>query len=95
VTDLVELGTDDTAALGVGLARVLGTYHAWNLTSFNFALLGGGESDGRARVLLKVVSRSNAEPFYRSDATFFERLHDEAMIDLAPEEVAAAIRARP
>ncbi len=95
-TDLVELDLDDTAALGVGLAGVLGAYHAWNLTSFNFALLGaGGGSDGRARVLLKVVSRSNAEPFYRSDATYFERLHDEAMIDLAPEEVAGAIRARP
>jgi hypothetical protein len=26
---------------------------------------------------------------------FFERLHDEAMIDLAPEEVAAAIREQP
>ena len=39
--------------------------------------------------------RPTAEPLYRSDATFFERLHDEAMIDLAPEEVAGAIRARP
>jgi UDPglucose--hexose-1-phosphate uridylyltransferase len=95
MTDVVELGTDETDAFGSGLARVLGAYRAWNLTSFNFALLGGGGgSDGRFRVLLKVVSRSNAEPMYRSDATFFERLHDEAMIDLAPEEVAAAIRSR-
>jgi hypothetical protein len=39
--------------------------------------------------------RPTAESLYRSDATFFERLDDEAMIDLAPEEVAGAIRARP
>ena len=39
--------------------------------------------------------RPTAEPLYRSDATFFERLHHEAMIDLAPEEVAGAIRPRP
>ena len=43
---------------------------------------------------MKVVSRSNAEPMYRSDATFFERLHDEAMIDLSPEEVASDVRTR-
>jgi galactose-1-phosphate uridylyltransferase len=94
--DLTDLDDADDAALGDGLARVFATYRAWNLTSFNFALLGGGPSpdNGRYEVVLKVVTRSNAEPMYRSDATFFERLHDEAMIDLSPEEVAAEVRAR-
>jgi len=43
--------------------------------------------------VLKVVSRSNPEPFYRSDATYFERLYGEALIDLSPEEVADGVRA--
>jgi hypothetical protein len=41
----------------------VGAYRAWNLTSFNFALIGGGP---RARphghqVVLKVVSRSSLD----------------------------------
>ena len=41
-----------------------------------------------------MLSRSNPDPVYRSDATFFERLLGEAMIDLSPEEVAEGIRVR-
>ena len=86
----------DSQALGQGLSQVLAAYRAWNLTSFNFALIGGGP---RARehghqVVLKVISRSNPEPWYRSDATYFERLYGEALIDLSPEEVADGVRAR-
>jgi UDPglucose--hexose-1-phosphate uridylyltransferase len=92
--DITDLSTADTADLGTGLSRILGAYHRWNLTSFNFALIGGGP-DGAAqryRVVMKVVSRSNAEPMYRSDATYFERLLGEALIDVSPEEVAEGVR---
>jgi len=94
--DLTELTEHDTGDLGQGLSRVLAAYRAWNLASFNFALIGGGP---RARerghqVVLKVLSRSNPEPVYRSDATYFERLLGEAMIDLSPEEIAEGIRPR-
>jgi UDPglucose--hexose-1-phosphate uridylyltransferase len=94
VADVVDLTDDDTAALGAGLSRVLGVYLAWNLTSFNFSISGGGPdaADGRYSVVLKVLSRANVEPMYRSEVTYFERLHDEALIDLAPEEVAASLR---
>jgi galactose-1-phosphate uridylyltransferase len=94
--DLTDLVDDDAVALGDGLSRVFSSYLQWNLTSFNFAVLGGGPQPGsdRYHVVVKVVSRSNAEPMYRSDATFFERLHDEAMIDLSPEDVASEVRTR-
>ncbi len=93
--DVTELTEADTRDLGQGLARVLATYKAWNLASFNFAVIGGGP---RARehghqVVLKVVSRSNPEPMYRSDATYFERLYGEALIDVSPEEIAEGVRA--
>ncbi len=93
VTDLTE---EDTRALGQGLSRVLAAYQAWNLTSFNYGVIGGGphaHEDGH-QVLLKVVSRSNPDPVYRSDATYFERLWGEALIDVSPEEVAEGVRAR-
>ena len=90
-----DLTDQDCADLGEGLSRVFGAYHALNLTSFNWALFGGSPTpSGRFAVVLKVVSRSNAEPMYRSDVTFFERLHGEAMIDLAPEDLAADLRPR-
>jgi UDPglucose--hexose-1-phosphate uridylyltransferase len=93
VTDLTE---QDTGDLGLGLSRVLAAYRAWNLASFNFALIGGGPQarEHGHQVVLKVLSRSNPEPIYRSDATYFERLLGEAMIDLSPEDIAEGIRAR-
>ena len=61
-----------------------------------FALIGGGPQarEHGHQVLLKVVSRSNPDPVYRSDVTYFERLYTEALIDVSPEEVANAVRAR-
>jgi UDPglucose--hexose-1-phosphate uridylyltransferase len=94
--DVTELSEEDCAALGDGLSRVLAVYQDWNLASFNYALAGGGpraREDGY-QVVFKVLSRSNPDPVYRSDATYFERLYGEALIDLSPEEVAEGVRAR-
>jgi UDPglucose--hexose-1-phosphate uridylyltransferase len=92
--DITDLTEDDGNSLGAGLSRVLAAYHQWNLTSFNFAIIGGGPraEEHRYQVVLKVLSRSNAEPMYRSDVTYFERLNDEALIDLSPEEIAEGVR---
>lgn len=90
-----ELTTQDCEDLGAGMSRVFGAYYDLNLTSFNWALYGAGPvPSDRYSLLLRVVSRSNAEPMYRSDVTYFERLHDESMTDLAPEELAATLRSR-
>jgi UDPglucose--hexose-1-phosphate uridylyltransferase len=94
--DVTELTEDDSRALGQGLAQVLAAFRAWNLTSFNFGLIGGGPQarEHGHQVVLKIISRSNPEPWYRSDATYFERLYGEAMIDLSPEEVADGVRTK-
>lgn len=90
-----QLTEDDCADLGDGLSRILGAYHEFNLTSFNWALYGGGPNPtDRWSTLFRIVSRSNAEPMYRSDVTFFEKLHSEAMIDLTPEDLAESLRPR-
>ena len=94
--DVTDLTDEDCQALGQGLSQVLAAYLAWNLASFNFGLIGGGpqaHEDGH-HVVFKVLSRSNPEPVYRSDATYFERIWGEAMIDLSPEEVAESVRAK-
>jgi UDPglucose--hexose-1-phosphate uridylyltransferase len=94
--DVTELTEQDARDLGQGLSRVLAAYKDWNLVSFNFGVIGGGphaDEDGH-QVVLKILSRSNPEPMYRSDATYFERLWCEALIDVSPEDVAEGLRAR-
>jgi UDPglucose--hexose-1-phosphate uridylyltransferase len=93
--DVTELTEEDCQALGRGLSQVLAAYRAWNLASFNFGVVGGGprgHQDGH-QVVVKVLSRSNPEPVYRCDATYFERIWGEALIDLSPEEVAEGVKA--
>jgi UDPglucose--hexose-1-phosphate uridylyltransferase len=94
--DVTELTEEDSRALGQGLSQVLGAFRAWNLSSFNFGVIGGGPQarEHGHQVVLKVLSRSNPELMYRSDATYFERLYGEALIDLSPEEVADGVRPR-
>jgi UDPglucose--hexose-1-phosphate uridylyltransferase len=94
--DITDLTEQDTQALGQGLSLVLAAYRDWNLASFNFAVIGGGPQarEHGHQVVLKVISRSNPDPVYRSDATYFERLYAEALIDLSPEEVADGLRPR-
>ncbi|MEI2777332.1 MAG: hypothetical protein V9G19_15425 [Tetrasphaera sp.] len=92
--DLADLNDTDCADLGAAMSAVFRAYYGWDLASFNWALYGAGPApSGRFPVLLRMVSRSNPEPMYRSDVTYFERLHGEGMVDLPPEEVAAGIRA--
>jgi galactose-1-phosphate uridylyltransferase len=91
--DVERLTDADCDDLGEGMSRVFGTYRDLSLTSFNWALYGGGPSPSDSwSTLLRIVSRSNAEPMYRSDVTYFEKLHSEAMIDLAPEDLADTLR---
>jgi UDPglucose--hexose-1-phosphate uridylyltransferase len=91
--DLDQLTEADCADLGAGMSRVFAAYADLCLTSFNWALYGGGPASSNGwSTLLRIVSRSNAEPMYRSDVTYFEKLHSEAMVDLAPEDLAQTLR---
>jgi len=92
-SDIDQLTEQDCGDLGTGLSRIFGAYYEANLTSFNWAMYGGGPTPSdRYSLLLRIVSRSNADAVYRSDVTYFEKLHNEAMVDLSPEDWAATLR---
>ncbi len=93
-TDLIDISLDSTQALAEGIALVLSAYSKWNLASFNFALTGGGNFGAKNgfNPLLRIVARSNPDIQYRSDVTYFEKMYDEAMLDLYPENTAADLR---
>jgi UDPglucose--hexose-1-phosphate uridylyltransferase len=89
-----QLSDDRVEALGEGLARALNLYAELGLQSFNAALYGAPRSQSGYMLNLRMVARSNLQPFYRSDATYSERLHWQAMVDTVPEELAALARER-
>jgi galactose-1-phosphate uridylyltransferase len=80
------LTADRIDELASGLARALNLYAELGMQSFNLAVYGAPSA---GYVLnLRLVSRSNLHPLYRSDATYFERVHWQAMVDVVPEELA-------
>jgi UDPglucose--hexose-1-phosphate uridylyltransferase len=95
LADLVALDDHDRRQLAAGLASVLGAYRERGLSSFNYQLLGAGPRGAEVgvRLLVRIVARTPAAPWYRSDVTYFEKLGMEAMIDHTPESFAEELRA--
>jgi len=97
VTGVVDragrLGPDDDAVadLADGLVRVLASYADAGLNAFNFALHCFADEPACPPVI-EVVGRSIFDRHYWSDSPFFVTLHDEGVVDVAPEAVAAAAR---
>ncbi|MGO8686979.1 MAG: hypothetical protein ACLQT7_07315 [Candidatus Dormibacteria bacterium] len=93
VVSPAELDGPTIAELGAGIAGILNLYADLGMQSFNMAMLGSPR-DGRDTLLtLRLVCRSNVDLAYRSDVTYSEKLHWQAMVDTSPEELAE--RARP
>ncbi len=88
VSSPAELAADQVEALGAGISLVLGLYADLGFESFNMALYGAPPGTEGYVLNLRLVYRPNLEPFYRSDVAWLDRLHGEAAVDLAPEELA-------
>lgn len=82
-------GPDDDAVadLAEGLVNVLGYYGDAGLNAFNFAWYLAADEPAMPPVL-EVVARSVFDEYYWSDSPFFTVLHDEGVVDEAPEAVA-------
>jgi UDPglucose--hexose-1-phosphate uridylyltransferase len=89
-----QLTGDQVVALGRGLAAALNLYADLGFQSFNAALYGAPPTGSGFMLNLRLVARSNLEPLYRSDATYYERLHWQAMVDTPPEDLATRARER-
>jgi UDPglucose--hexose-1-phosphate uridylyltransferase len=88
VASPVELDAELIEELGQGIAVALRFYAELGFESFNMAIYGAPVGTAGYRLNLRIACRSNLQPMYRSDATYLERLHWEAAVDLWPEEVA-------
>lgn len=92
--DIVDMDEQSIAELSDGLSRIFRYYESINMSAFNYSIMGGGPSGLGVghRLTFRILARSNPEKYYRSDVTYFERLLDEPLIDVAPESVASAAR---
>ena len=94
VSSPAELDDDLVAELGNGIAAALNLYAELGYQSFNMAMYGAPPGTRGYPLNLRLLCRSNLEPLYRSDSTWLERVHWEAAVDVAPEELAARAAGR-
>jgi len=85
-------GPDDDVVRDVaeGLRNVLSAYGDLGLNSFNVACSLVADEPA-THPTVDVVARSVFDEYYWSDSPFFPILHDEGVVDVAPEEYAAEI----
>ncbi len=88
VASPVQLDDDAVEELGYGIATALNLYSELGFESFNMAIYGAPSATPGYPLNLRMACRSNLQPLYRSDATYFERLHWEAAVDISPERLA-------
>lgn len=94
VASPAQLSSEQVEALGMGMALALNLYGELGFQSFNAALYGAPPGRSAYVLNLRLVARSNLQPLYRSDATCYERLHWQAMVDAPPEAITAQARER-
>jgi UDPglucose--hexose-1-phosphate uridylyltransferase len=94
VTSTIEFDDSLIEELGKGLATALNLYAELGYQSFNLAIYGAPPETEAYALNLRILCRSNPAPLYRSDATYLERLHWEAAVDINPEALAERARGR-
>lgn len=86
---LIDADATVVESFGTGISNVLAHYADIGLNSFNFGL--HLFDDDSVRPHIDVVARSVFEEYAWSDATFFETIHDESVIDVSPETYAQSV----
>jgi len=75
-----------------GFTRVFAYFLAGNLISFNMALYATLREEGRFPVQGRIVPRFTILPLGTSDINYFEKLHDEVICPVVPEQVCRDIQ---
>jgi galactose-1-phosphate uridylyltransferase len=89
-----ELSDDLTEELAFGISTAMGLYAQLGFNSYNLAVYGAPAGTPGYPLNLRIVRRANVEDLFRSDATWLERLHWEAAVDIMPEDLAEQAGAR-
>ena len=82
----------DLDGLLSGLTRIFAYCNANNLISFNLALYGTLREDFRFPVQGRLVPRYPILPLGASDVNYFEKLHDEIICPVIPEQLCETLK---
>ncbi|MGO8987921.1 MAG: hypothetical protein ACLQGU_22985 [bacterium] len=86
-----EVRTKDWADFSRGLTKVF-QYLKNHILSFNLSLFSGNRDGSRSWVHGRLCPRMIVPPWFTSDINYFEKLHDEVMCVISPEELCRDIK---
>jgi galactose-1-phosphate uridylyltransferase len=89
---LLDLKPAQLQKLAEGMSRVLGFFEAENVGAFNMALHTQLKPGAGLPLMLRLVSRVDMPPMGVDEINYFEKLHDEMITFLPPEELAERLR---
>jgi galactose-1-phosphate uridylyltransferase len=89
---LLELGPKQVEALARGVCRVLSYFESKGVGSHNMTLHTSLKPGAGLPMMLRLVSRIQIPPMGIDEINYFEKLHDETVCFLSPEEMAQEIR---
>ena len=84
IFDLTEANFEELLA---GLGKIFSYLHLNNFMSFNLALYAPMMNDRNLWVQGKIVPRFDVNPLGTSDINYFEKLHDEIICPVVPEQL--------
>ena len=74
----------------IALEKILSYYASIGRNSFNLSLYMS--IDNRFPLHFRAITRQNMSKYYRNDAMYFERLHNEIILEKTPERVSEDLR---
>jgi UDPglucose--hexose-1-phosphate uridylyltransferase len=91
-SSIFELTDADFLEILGGFTRIFAYFLDNNLISFNMALYATLREEGRFPVQGRIVPRFTILPLGTSDINYFEKLHDEVICPVVPEQVCRDIQ---
>lgn len=90
---LLQLTPGQVRGLAQGVTRVLRFFESAGVGAYNLSLHTALTPDSGLPLMLRLVSRVHIPPVGVDEINYFEKLHEETVCFLSPEEVAKAVRA--
>jgi UDPglucose--hexose-1-phosphate uridylyltransferase len=91
-SDLREMSITDWQNFSEGLTRLFGYFKAGHIQSFNLSIFSGGGEEVGSKVYARLCPRMVIPPWQTSDINYFEKLHDEVICVVPPEEMCRELR---
>jgi len=89
---LKDVTLDDWRAFSEGLVRVFRFLKTKNIDSFNLSIFSGKAEGVQSRVYARLVPRILIPPWNTSDINYFEKLHEEVICVVSPEELCGELK---